>query len=62
MQNPAFLDKNPRVYRYRLSCTGTGMQWVTYTGTGPGCNGTSHAVGNLYRYMSRVYLKDPDPD
>ena len=42
MQNPAHLwAKTRRVYRYRLSCTGTGMQRAidtntaqTYTGTG----------------------------
>ena len=49
-----FWAKTRRVYRYRLSCTGTGMQWVTYTGTGQGCTGTGQgctgtgcAVGNL---------------
>ena len=55
MQNPAFWIKTRRVYQYRLNCTGTEMQWVTCTGTGPGCNGTGHAVGNLYWYRSRVY-------
>ena len=34
MQNPAFLGKTRRVYRYRLRCTNTGMQWITCTGTG----------------------------
>ena len=33
MQNPVFLGKTHRVYRYRLSCTGTGRQWITCTGT-----------------------------
>ena len=66
MQNPAhFWAKIRRVYRYRLSCTGTGMQWVTYTGTGQGCTdtgmqwvtctGTGCVEGNLYRYRSKVY-------
>ena len=42
MQNPAhFWAKTHRVYRYRLSCTGTGMQRVTCIGTGQGCTGTS---------------------
>ena len=27
-------QKTRRVYRYRLSYIGTGMQWVTCTGTG----------------------------
>ena len=36
-----FWAKTRRVYRYRLSCTGTGMQWATCTGTGQGCTGTS---------------------
>ena len=35
-----FWAKTRRVYRYRLSCTGTGMQWATYTGTGQGCTDT----------------------
>ena len=35
-----FWAKTRRVYRYKLSCTGTSMQWVTYTGTGQGCTGT----------------------
>ena len=35
-----FWAKTNRVYRYRLSCTGTGMQWATCTGTGQGCTGT----------------------
>ena len=39
MQNPVFLDKKP------VGCTGIGQ----------GCIGTGHAVGNLYRYRSRVY-------
>ena len=33
-------EKTRRVYRYRLSCTGTGMQWVTCIGTGQRCTGT----------------------
>ena len=59
-----FLAKTRRVYQYRLSCTdtgmqrvtctGTGMQWVTCTDTGQGCTGTGCAVGNLYRYRSKV--------
>ena len=41
MQNPAhFWAKPHRVYRYMLSCTGTGMQWVTCTGTSQSCTGT----------------------
>ena len=41
MQNPAhFWAKTRWVYRYRLSYTGTGMQWVTYTGIGQGYTGT----------------------
>ena len=41
IQNPAhFWAKTLRVYRYRLSCTGIGMQWVTCTGTVQGCTGT----------------------
>ena len=44
-----FWAKTCRVYRYKLSCTGIGMQWVTCTGTGQGCTGTGCAVGNLYR-------------
>ena len=56
MQNPAhFWEKTRRVYRYRLSYIGTGMQWVICTGTGQGCTGTGCAVGNLYRYRSKVY-------
>ena len=35
-----FLGKTRRVYRYRLSCTDTGVQWVTCTGTGQRCTGT----------------------
>ena len=56
IQNPAhFWAKIRRVYRYRLSCTGTSMQWVTCTGTGQGCTGTSCVEGNLYPYRSKVY-------
>ena len=41
MQNLAhFWAKTHRVYQYRLSCTGIGMQRVTCTGTGQGCIGT----------------------
>ena len=40
MQNPAlFLAKTHRVYRYRLSCTGTGMQRAIGTGTAQTCTG-----------------------
>ena len=40
-QNPAHLWATTRkVYLYRLSCTGTGIQWVTCTGTGQRCTGT----------------------
>ena len=41
MQNPAhFWAKTRRVYRYRLSCTGTGMQRAIGTGTAQTCTGT----------------------
>ena len=56
LQNPAhFWAKTHRVYRYKLSCTGTGIQWVTCIGTGQRCTGTGCAVGNLYRYKSKLY-------
>ena len=56
MKNPAhFWKKTRMVYRYRLSCTGTSMQWVTCTGIGQGCTDTSCTEGNLYRYRSKVY-------
>ena len=38
-----FWAKTHRVYRYRLSCTGTGMQWATCTGIGQGCTGTGYS-------------------
>ena len=40
MQNLAhFWAKTHRVYRYRLSCTGTGMQREISTGTAQTCTG-----------------------
>ena len=49
MQNPAhFWAKTRRVYRYRLSCTGTGMQWVTCTGTGQRCTGTGCSSSPIF--------------
>ena len=50
-----FWTKTSRVYRYRLTCTGTGMQRVTCTGTGQRFTGTGCAVGNLYQYRSKLY-------
>ena len=35
-----FWAKTRRVYRYRLSCTGTGMQWAISTDTTQTCTGT----------------------
>ena len=56
MQNLAHLWENTRrVYRYKLSYTGIGMQWVTCTSTGQRCIGTGCAVDNMYRYKSKVY-------
>ena len=44
MQNPAhFLAKTCRVYRYRLSCTGIGMQRKIGTGTAQTCTGTGQS-------------------
>ena len=41
MQNPAhFWAKTRRVYRYRLSCTDTGMQREIGTSTAQTCTGT----------------------
>ena len=41
MQNLSHLwAKTHRVYRYRLSCTGTGMQRAISTGTSQTCTGT----------------------
>ena len=39
-KNRTFLGKTRRVYQYRLSCSGTGMQWATCTDIGQGCTGT----------------------
>ena len=50
-----FWTKTRRVYWYKLTCTGIGVQWVTCTGTGQRCTGTGCAVSNLYRYRSKVY-------
>ena len=40
--------KTRRVYRYRLSCTGTGMQWLTCTSTGQSCTGTGCANSPIF--------------
>ena len=46
--------KTRRVYRYRLSCTGTGMQWATCTGIGQGCTGTGSSNNPVFAYFCIV--------
>ena len=46
--------KTRRVYRYRLSCTGTGLQWVTCTGTGQRCTGTGCSNSLIFAYFRVV--------
>ena len=47
-----FWTKTRRVYRYRLSCIGTGMQWVTCTGTGQSCTGTGCSSSLIFAYFA----------
>ena len=55
MQNPAhFWVKTRRVYRYMLSCIGTGMQWVTCTGTGQSCTGTGCSSSPVFTCFRTV--------
>ena len=54
-----FWTKTHRVYWYRLSCTGTGMQWVTCTDTGQSCTDIGCSSSPIFAYfapLSPVFL------
>ena len=37
-----------------VGCTGTGMQWATFTGTGQGCTGTGCSNNPIFAYLCTV--------